>query len=292
MKKAAIIGLGLIGGSFGLALKKYLPGCRVYGYDINQENLEFSLQNGLIDEILKNDILKEIEIVFIAVPVRATLKVIASIYPFLQTDKTIITDMGSTKSYLCQEIKKKYPDLTFVGGHPMAGKETVGPTDAEAELFKNKSYLLVDDSEKWALEKVKEVMMLIGCRVKILTAREHDRLVALTSHLPKVNATCLMNLLLTSREESANIEALIGTGFLDMSRIAGSNPEMWLDIFLTNKENILNSIDLLLAELKNFRHLITSDKRKDIEKLMIKTEQKRNNLNRGDESGYENKQSK
>ena len=195
MRKIGIIGLGLIGGSLGLALKKYTKNNIVYGYDINQEHLQYSLENNIIDKKLQDCFIKKLDLIFIAVPVTKILKVIENIYPYLNKQQTIITDMGSTKSYIINKVKHNYPEVKFIGGHPMAGKEISGPQGATPTLYQNKNYILINNQTKHLSEeknRLKKLLEKIQCQVCFLKAKEHDQLVAVSSHLPQIIATTLV----------------------------------------------------------------------------------------------------
>ncbi len=277
--KIGIIGLGLMGGSLGLALQKYHSSIQILGHDINENHLKYAKENKIIDHVLENENIKDLDIIFIAVPVKATIQVIKNILPYIDKENTIITDMGSTKSYIQKHINENYSDLKFIGGHPMAGKETSGPGEANSDLFKNKTYVLLKSNDK-ITNKIKKVLLPTGCNIKIFKAQEHDKMVALTSHLPHFNAAVIINQLITASNKNIKIEDLVGNGFLDMTRIAGSNPQMWLDIFLTNKQNIIEQIDLFINNINKFKHIIEKEKKEDIKNYMLKAQKYRTKLER------------
>ncbi len=276
MSKIGIIGLGLMGASLGLALKKYLPENEIYGDDLNDENFKYAVDNDIIDKNLSKDIIKEMKIIFIAVPINNTIDVLNDIYSNINSE-TLVTDLGSTKSFLISEINKNFPDMNYIGGHPMAGKETSGPQSAEADLFKNKSYILVNDNDNLNEEadNLKNIIQRIGANVYFLKGEEHDKLVAKTSHLPQIIASSLIYEFIKSEEENSEIAKLIGTGFLDTTRIAASNPEIWEDIFLTNKDNVLKGINSFIETLKDFRDNLKNENQKLISDFLLQTKNKR-----------------
>ena len=136
MMNIGIIGLGLMGSSLALAINKYCQDIIIYGNDKNRGNLDYVLANNIITDVLNIDRLSRLDILFLAVPVRASIEVLEEIRPYLNAERTLITDLGSTKSYICREMKERFPDLKFIGGHPMTGRETSGPDTADADLFK------------------------------------------------------------------------------------------------------------------------------------------------------------
>ncbi|MDI3546493.1 MAG: prephenate dehydrogenase [Halanaerobiales bacterium] len=284
MKQIGIIGLGLMGGSMGLAIKKYLPGVKVAGYDLNQNHLNYALKQGMVDQELSPTNIKEMEIIFIAVPVRSIITVLNEIYPEIDLKKTIVTDMGSTKAYLYQQIKEKFPGLRYVGGHPMTGREVSGPQGALADLFQNKNYILFKEAGKIS-SRLTDLLKKIGAEVIYLEPEEHDKLVAFTSHLPQLIATCLVNEIITVEAEFPLLSRLIGQGFLDLTRIAASDPKMWVDIFLTNKDNLITAIDKFTTRLKHFKDILLDEDTEKIAVLMLSGRNKRQQMEKVSSDG-------
>ncbi|MFW5984874.1 MAG: prephenate dehydrogenase [Halanaerobiaceae bacterium] len=283
--KLGIIGLGLMGGSLGLALGKYKPSVVRYGRDLEQKHESYALKEGLIDHRLTDDSIQKMDYIFIAVPVKATINVLQSIIPFIHRDKTIITDMGSTKSYICRSVQEEFPAITFVGGHPMTGREKSGPQYAREDLFRNKNYVLIKNNEgnkkTEPVKKLSKLLSSLKCCINFFTPQEHDRLVALTSHLPHVVAFSLMNHYLESKNRGQDsLDRLVGSGFLDMTRIAASSSEMWLDILATNRDFILQQVDEYSAQLDEFRTLIAQNDQEGILDLMKQAKEKRERLER------------
>ncbi len=281
MYNLAIIGLGLIGGSLGLALHKYIPSVKIKGYDKNKENMEYALKHGIIDNKLDRNSIQDIDIIFIAVPVKSIYKVIKDYYPLLNLENTLVTDMGSTKSYIYNKTNTSFPELKFIGGHPLAGKEVSGPQNAEADLFTDKKYILIkseDNRIEKDLNKIINILKEIGCKVILMTPEEHDELLAFSSHLPQIISTSLMLEFIDFTKENKKIYKLIGTGFEDMTRIAASDPQMWVDILLTNKENIIKNIDNYITKLNKFKDIIDSDNKEKIYKMMEKARLQREEI--------------
>ena len=265
-----------MGCSLGLSLKKYISKIKIYGDDLKQKNLKYSLENQAIDYKLTETKIKNMDIIFIAVPVKNTLQVIKKIYKYLDIN-TIITDLGSTKEQLITEVNKSFPDLKFIGGHPMAGKETSGPQTAEADLFYDKSYIIINEKNNFSAEKniLKNLLEKIGANIVFLSAATHDKLVAKTSHLPQIMASALISEFIKSEDNQSQVAKLVGTGFLDTTRIAASNPEIWIDIFMTNKDNIVQEIDSIINSLEEFRDNLVSENDDLIFDFLEKTKNKR-----------------
>jgi len=281
--------MGLMGCSLGMAFKKYTSDLKIFGDDLKQKNLKFSLKNNIIDQKLTENKVKEMDIIFIAVPVKNTLQVITNIYKYLNSD-TIISDLGSTKQYLLNEINNSFPDIKFIGGHPMAGKETSGPQTAEADLFYNKSYILIEQNNKLAAEItiLKKLLEKIGANVYFLSAKTHDTLVAKTSHLPQIMASSLILEFIKSEDENSQLSKVIGTGFLDTTRIAASNPDIWVDILITNRENIAQEIASIIDTLNQVKNGLNSEDEELIFDFLKRSKNKRLSIAKEKEKDNEN----
>jgi prephenate dehydrogenase len=249
LNKLVIIGVGLIGGSFALALRKAGMVKFIVGVGRNKENIQQALNLGVIDEIADNpaSAVQNADLVLLAMPVGKTANIMAQIAPHLES-KTILTDAGSTKqdviiaaqSYLADNLKN------FVPGHPIAGAEQSGVDAAQANLFYDKHIILTPLAETThhALNKVIKCWQCCGGKVSQMQAKEHDSVLAATSHLPHILAFTLMNYLrTTSKNDPDNLLRFAGSGFRDFTRIASSSPEMWRDICLANREALLTQID-------------------------------------------------
>jgi prephenate dehydrogenase len=262
-KKITIIGVGLIGGSLGLALKEKNPNFKIVGID-KQEIIEKAITRGAIDKGTVNleEGIKEADIIIIATPVKTILNILTQINPFLKKG-CLITDTGSTKQQIVQKANKVLSkDTLFIGGHPMAGSEECGIESADPYLFHNKTYILTPahKSNLGALEKISLLIKMIGAKKLILDPLEHDRIVGAVSHLPQIMAVSLINMIseLAQKENNNNYFKAVGEGFKDMTRIALSPCKIWEDICDTNKEAILEMIqkfklylNLMEDKLKN-----------------------------------------
>jgi len=294
--KVGIIGLGLMGSSMALALKKYCDNIIVFGHDLNENHIAYSKNNNIIDHKLTNQLIAKVDIIFIAVPVKSIAKVINKISPYLDKEKTLLTDMGSTKSYICEEIKKNFPHLDFIGGHPMTGKEVSGPENANPDLYTNMTYILIDykksENNKQDINKIilddkldvkKEQLIKtlnkIGCNLVFMDAEKHDKIVALTSHLPHFIAISLINRIIKSEDEYPDINKIMGQGFRDFTRIAACSPDMWKDIFISNREHIIDQLNQMIEQMLVFRDTIDNGDELKIYKLLETAQEKRLLLN-------------
>jgi len=256
-KKITIIGVGLIGGSLGLALKEKHLNFKIVGID-KQEIIEKAIARGAIDEGTVNleEGIKEADIIIIATPVKTILNILIQINPFLKKG-CLVTDTGSTKKQIVQKANKILSkDIFFIGGHPMAGSEECGIESADPYLFHNKTYILTPalKSNLRALKKLSLLIKMIGAKKLILDPLEHDRIVSAVSHLPQIIAVSLINTIgeLALRGNNYNYFKAVGEGFKDMTRIASSPYKMWEDICDTNQENILE----IIQEFKNYLEVI------------------------------------
>lgn len=279
MMKVGIIGLGLMGSSLAMAIKKYCPGIKTYGYDNNTENLDYAYQKKTITAKLNKENISQLDLLFLAVPVITTIEVVEEIMPYLNLERTLLTDLGSTKTYICKEIKQRFPALNFIGGHPMTGRETSGPKTADADLFCNKSYILIADQGRPVKEELLiEILEKIGAKIIYIDSEKHDDLVSLTSHLPHVIAIVLMNEVIKYEKDFPKISQFMGQGFRDFTRIAASSPLIWKDIFLTNQEFILDKIDKIINALLSFKNSLLTGEEKELIKIMEAAKIKRSKL--------------
>jgi prephenate dehydrogenase len=256
-KKITIIGVGLIGGSLGLALKEKKANFKIVGID-KQEIIEKAIARGAIDEGTVNlkEGIEEADIVIIATPVKTILNLLTQINPFLKKG-CIVTDTGSTKQQIVRKANKVLSkDIFFIAGHPMAGSEEYGIDSANSHLFQDKTYILTPTkkSNLIAIEKISSLIKMIGGKRLILNSLEHDRIVGTVSHLPQIMAVSLVNMVseLVRKENNNNYFKAVGEGFKDITRIASSSYKIWEDICDTNQENILE----MIREFRNYLGVI------------------------------------
>ena len=244
--KLAIIGVGLIGGSLGLSLKDKL-GDDIYitGLCRTQKSMDLAMQLGAVD-LATSDIKTVVEnadIIFLSPPVLQIVPMVEKILPFLKPG-VILTDAGSTKKYIYDNLKKILPEnIYYIAGHPMTGREMSGVTAAHKDLFKNKAYVIIKTNASVDVyEKLMNLLKLTEANFTTLDIEEHDRCASVISHVPHVTAAALVTLLNRAGDDLESCIKLIGGGFKDTTRIASSNADMWADICMTNGEAITKNL--------------------------------------------------
>lgn len=248
--KVTILGVGLIGASFALALKKYRLCNEIIGYGRREENLRRAKDKKIIDSF-EPDPAKACDgadLVVFATPVGIFTDVAEKISSALKRT-AIVTDVGSVKGKLVRDMEKLMPPgVFFVGGHPIAGSDRSGIDAAAAEIFKGAKCIVTptQDTDKSALEKVTVVWKTFGSVISLLDPDEHDRIYAAVSHLPHLIAYEIVN---TVADMNESYLAFSGQGFMDTTRIASSQPELWRDICILNKDNLLESIEIFKNNL-------------------------------------------
>ncbi len=260
--KVGIIGLGLMGGSFALALKKEFKKreerLKIVGLDHNMQHSLEALELNIVDKIT-DDIhdLLHLDLIVLAIPVNAILKTL----PLLKeaSKNTTIIDFGSTKEKIVNAIPKEIRP-NFIAAHPMTGTEKSGPTAADRKLYRGKVIVLCDteENDKDHLFFAKDLLRDIGMKIIKMNAKEHDRHAAFISHMPHAVSYALANSVL-KQEQKREILALAGGGFKDMSRIAKSTPNMWIDIFTQNRENLLDATECFIQELQQFQEYVKNE---------------------------------
>lgn len=279
-KKIVIFGVGLIGGSIALALKKHPEAPHIVGVGRAQQSLQEALDLGLIDNA-ETDIasaLHAADLVIIATPVAQTPAILKAIRPYLG-ESTIITDAGSTKSDVMAYARAELGDQVnqFVGGHPIAGAEKSGPAAAMADLYLGKNVILTPDAQtsNSALDKVSRLWQQCGAVVSHMSAQEHDSVFAAVSHLPHLLAFALVEDL-AKRSNAELLFKFAASGFRDFTRIAGSHPEMWRDIALANKTALLSELRLYQQALSDMTALLEADDSRALHDLFEHASRARN----------------
>ncbi|BCS81668.1 prephenate dehydrogenase [Anaerocellum diazotrophicum] len=257
--KILIVGLGLIGGSLAKAFKKC--GYEIHAYDIDKSAIEKAICEGVVKERIDdlNETEDEYAFSFICVPVLESIPILGKLSSKIKNG--IITDVGSTKTHICKySIEHKIAN--FIGGHPMAGTEKIGYKYSFDELF-NGAYYFITPTEmnrKEDIEKLKNLLQSIGCKVEEVDYVLHDKITAVISHLPHVVSAGLVNML-NSNEIYCKFA---GGGFKDITRISSSSPKMWADISISNKNMLLELIDAYIELLKNFKTSLKSENYNEI----------------------------
>ncbi|MDD9893727.1 MAG: prephenate dehydrogenase/arogenate dehydrogenase family protein [Gammaproteobacteria bacterium] len=266
IRSLGIVGVGLIGGSLALSLKRVMPELKVLGYGRNTTNLDWAKEHGVItDRAAHLTDLGDCDLIVIATPLGAMESVIDELAPHISSH-TLLTDVGSAKSAVVEQIKRvaaKHPEADlldrFVPGHPIAGREKSGAAAAKADLFDAHRVILtpIHENTDAAVKQVADVWELAGATVQNMTPDHHDEVLAATSHLPHLLAYQLVSTL-AAMEDKREIFAYAAGGFRDFTRIAASDPVMWRDICLQNRDAILPVLDQYMADLKSMRDTLAT----------------------------------
>ena len=278
-KRTAIIGMGLIGGSFALAAKRAGIVETVVGVARSEETLQAALEIGAADEVTADptEAVHGADLVYIAVPVGATHSVFAQIRDSLEPE-ALVTDAGSTKREVMQAAAELLPDhVTFIGGHPMAGSEQSGVRAARADLFQNAVYFLTatEATSPDEMDRMQEVVRALGAIPNVQTADNHDRLAAATSHLPHLVSAALASAVARLVHNDAHADSFVATGFSDTTRLSEGSPEVWRDIFLSNADNLGDSVEELIAILQALAVTLHEADSDACERLLTEAQQAR-----------------
>ncbi|WP_047983326.1 prephenate dehydrogenase [Ornithinibacillus californiensis] len=254
-----IIGLGLIGGSLALAIKKQHPEARIYGYDVKQSEMRAAKSLQVIDEKV-GSLRKEAEmadLIILSTPVLQMEKVIKQLAGYDLKENVLITDTGSTKRGVIELAEELWQgeSVTFIGGHPMAGSHKSGVESARAHLFENAYYVLTPSSSSpHRIEELKQWLGGANSQFLVLDKEEHDYVTGVISHLPHIIASGLVNQTRKDADRHPLVSLLAAGGFRDITRIASSSPEMWKEIVKQNRMNLLGLLDNWVDEMKHFQH--------------------------------------
>ncbi len=268
-KRIVVFGVGLIGGSFALALKRAGAVAEVIGVGRRRETLQRAQALGIIDGIGTAASVAAADLVLLAAPVAQTEALLRDIAPHLQPG-TVVTDAGSTKSDVVQAARAALGDKVrqFVPGHPIAGREQNGPEAALPELYQGKKVVLtaLPENADACVAKVASAWEQCGAIIHRLSAEEHDAVFAAVSHLPHLLAYALVDDI-AARGNAARLFQYAASGFRDFTRIAGSSPEMWRDISLANRPALLAELDAYTAQLTQLRALLAASDGAGLEKI-------------------------
>lgn len=252
----AIIGTGLIGGSFGLALRTHFPAVSVIGFD-REEPLKRAVARGAVQEAAKtiSDAVRSADLVYVAVPIGAAIDALPAIAK-AAGHQALVTDSCSTKAVVCRNATGHFQKgARFLGGHPMAGKESSGIENADAEIFAGAPYALIgseSETDERVLNFVK-ILRRVGAKPVWCDVETHDWAASIVSHLPQLVATALARVVADETDETGLPLSLAGKGLQDTLRLAGSPYGMWRDILLTNRQNITHALDRLAQAIDHLR---------------------------------------
>ena len=295
-EKVCIVGLGLIGGSIGLAIKRSNISNQITGYARSNSTLERATELDLVDSVKHNlkDAVNNSDLVILATPLSTFRELVEEMSPFLKKG-CIITDTGSAKLTVIEDLKDILPNgVEFVPGHPIAGTEESGPDAGFAELFDNRWCILTptEDNSSNAVDLVKDFWESIGSKVEIMDPMHHDKVLAITSHIPHLIAFNIVgtanNLANATEKEVVKYSA---GGFRDFTRIAASDPKMWSDIFTYNSDAVLEMLDLFSNDLAKLKAAVIKkdsdllfsnfEKTREVRKNIIDAGQEESNVDFG-----------
>lgn len=269
IRNVSIIGLGLIGGSLGMAIRNKGLAEKVIGIPRREETIGQAIKKEAIDEGTLDPVegTQNADIIFVCTPINLIVSTIQKIQGKLKKG-AIITDVGSSKGRIVEEIEKKIPaGVHFIGGHPMAGSDRFGIGAAHTFLFENANWILTPTvrTDKAALQKLTVFLKAVGAKVQDIAPDEHDLMVAGISHLPLMAAIALVRTVAEMKEHRDKMLELAATGFRDSTRIASGHPALARDMCATNKEMILKMIEKFKASLEHIEQLIKKGNLGDLE---------------------------
>lgn len=264
--KLAVIGVGLIGGSWAKALKNSGVVSSVVGIDRSEEHLTQAMALGIIDDKASYADLTAVDMVFLSIPVDQMVIELPKVLDAVG-EQTVVIDAGSTKLQLCEAVASHPKRRNFLAAHPIAGTEYSGPSAAIDKLYEGK-LAIVCEVEKTAIdlqERAMNTFAALQMRVRYMGAKEHDIHVAYVSHLSHISAFMLGKTVMGKEKDDRNIFDLAGSGFASTVRLAKSSPQMWAPIFVQNKEPLLETLDAYIENLNAFRTFIAEE---DLESLL------------------------
>ncbi|QCJ43274.1 prephenate dehydrogenase [Bacillus sp. S3] len=278
-----VIGLGLIGGSLALCIKKEHPEAVIAGFDINSEQARLAKMLGVIDEIVENinDGAMDTDLIIIAAPVNETKEIIQLLSKLPLHPEVIVTDTGSTKRRIVESAASlRLKGITFIGGHPMAGSHKSGVSAAKEILFENAFYLLTpdDDVEAAAVARLKDWLLGTNAKFLTMTPENHDYLTGIVSHFPHIIAASIVRQTEKLAEAESLIPRLAAGGFRDITRIASSSPEMWKDILLHNRETLIDLLNQWQDEMNGVKLLLEKENSDEIFAYFKRAKQFRDDL--------------
>jgi len=254
-EKVTIVGVGLISGSFALALKDKGFAKKIIGVSRTEASAEKAKDLGIIDEALPlEEAVKQSDFIYVAIPVDATITVMKQIMDLI-TEKQIVADAGSTKYVLCEALSNHPMRKRFVATHPMWGTEYSGPEAAVREAFKDRSCVICEKekSDADAVHIVESIYKTLGMNITYMNPENHDIHAAYVSHISHITSFALANTVLEKEKEEDAIFELAGGGFESTVRLAKSNPTMWAPIFMQNRENVLDVLNEHISQLRKFK---------------------------------------
>ena len=260
MKNIYAIGVGLIGGSLAIDIKKNNPDVVIHGISRKDSTLDKALELKLIDRKATLDDIENADLVIVSIPVDATVKLLPTILDKV-SDTGLVVDAGSTKEDICKAVENHPKRRNFLAMHPIAGTEHSGPTAAIEGLFQGKTNIVceVEKTTFKLQEKALKLFTDIGMRIRYMNPIDHDKHIAYVSHLSHISAFMLGKTVIEKEKNERNIFDMAGSGFESTVRLAKSSPEMWAPIFEQNKANVIETLEEYIQNLNHFKALMESD---------------------------------
>jgi prephenate dehydrogenase len=260
MKNIYMIGVGLIGGSFAIDIKKNNPEVVIHGISRKDETLNKALELNLIDKKATLDDIVDADLVIVSIPVDATVKLLPTILDKI-SDTGLVVDAGSTKEAICKAVEYHPKRRNFLACHPIAGTEKSGPTAAISELYVGKTNIIceVEKTTFKLQERALKLFSDIGMRIRYMDPISHDKHIAYVSHLSHISAFMLGKTVINKEKNERDIFDMAGSGFESTVRLAKSSPAMWTPIFKQNKENVIETLDEYINNLQQFKELMIKD---------------------------------
>ena len=260
MKNTYIIGVGLIGGSFALDIRKAYPNIKIYGIDYNDAHLDEALELELIDGKASYEDLQSADLVILAIPVDVAIIELPKILDCV-SDASLVMDVGSTKLPICKVVENHPKRRNFLATHPIAGTEFSGPKAAIHNLYLNKTSIICE-VEKTAFKLQEQALKLfadIGLRIRYMHPEAHDKHIAYVSHLSHISSFMLGKTVIEKEKNERDIFDMAGSGFASTVRLAKSSPAMWTPIFKQNKDNVIETLDEYINNLTHFKNMMKND---------------------------------
>lgn len=272
MKNIYLIGVGLIGGSFAIDIKKQYPDTIIHGISRKEATLEEALSLNLIDKKATLNDLENADLVIISIPVDATVKMLPTILDKI-ADHTLVIDAGSTKEAICKVVEDHPKRRNFLACHPIAGTENSGPSAAIPNLYVGKTNIIceVEKTTFKLQEKALQLFTTIGMRIRYMDPVAHDKHIAYVSHLSHISSFMLGKTVLEKEKNERDIFDMAGSGFASTVRLAKSSPAMWTPIFQQNKENVIETLEEYISNLQHFKVLMQQENFEEIYNEMENT---------------------
>ncbi len=260
-----VIGLGLIGGSMALDIKTHYLEAKIFGIDNNEEHINEAIQLGIIDQKAKIEDVSNAHFVILSTPVDVSVVILPTVLDYIGNE-TVVFDVGSTKSPICNVVNDHPRRRNFMATHPIAGTEFSGPSAALKGLFVGKTNIIceVEKTTFKLQEKVLEIFKKIGMRIRYMDPKSHDKHVAYVSHLSHISSFMLGKTVIEKEKDEQDIFDMAGSGFESTVRLAKSSPAMWTPIFKQNKKQVIKTLEEYISNLSKFKTLLEDDNYEEV----------------------------